>query len=405
VNRLVSGFAGAVAEAWQEFRVHRGRVLLALVGVAVAITALTSAIAVSRIAQQVIAEEQEAYSGRAATLTMYAWNSTGTPEAAEAVDEAWTGLLDRYGIQYATRMTYVSTRVQFPTGIEDTEIQVVDPDYAVMHRLTMLEGSWFSPGDAERLVPVIVVNEAFWDRIGRPDVRTHPIVTMPGLGGIDALVIGVYAESGDYPSARMLTSQYASLVPDQANMGQGEYRMWVPVDQADALADAMKVTMTALIGAGPDDVQVQRSDYGAWGDDGFDVFRLITVAIAAVILLLGALGLLNIALVSVKQRIREIGIRRSYGATSGRVFFSVLMESVVATAAAGFVGVMLSIILVRASPIALERFAGQTIQDVPPFPAEAAVIGLLAATVVGALAGIIPALIAVRVKVIDAIRF
>ena len=45
------------------------------------------------------------------------------------------------------------------------------------------------------------------------------------------------------------------------------------------------------------------------------------------VILLGALGLVNIALVTVKQRVREIGIRRSFGATAGRVFFAVMMES------------------------------------------------------------------------------
>lgn len=65
---------------------------------------------------------------------------------------------------------------------------------------------------------------------------------------------------------------------------------------------------------------------------------------------------------------QEIGIRRSFGATAGRVFVAVMMESVVATVAAG-------------------------------------VLGLAAATFVGALAGLTPALVAVRVKVIDAIRY
>ena len=125
--------------------------------------------------------------------------------------------------------------------------------------------------------------------------------------------------------------------------------------------------------------------------------------IAVLVLLLGAVGLVNIALVTVRGRIREIGIRRTFGATAGRVFFAVLMESVVATVAAGIVGVLVAVLVLR-NPWTIE-FISQGVSDVPPFPVSAAITGLAAATAVGALAGLIPALVAVRVKVINALRY
>ncbi|MEO7123475.1 MAG: FtsX-like permease family protein, partial [Lacisediminihabitans sp.] len=116
-----------------------------------------------------------------------------------------------------------------------------------------------------------------------------------------------------------------------------------------------------------------------------------------------ALGLVNISLVTVRQRIREIGIRRSFGATASRVFFAVMMESVVATLVAGVFGVIASILIVQ-NPW-LRSLVGQGATDLPAFPIEAALIGMIAAGVIGALAGLLPALVAVRVKVIDAIRY
>ena len=100
---------------------------------------------------------------------------------------------------------------------------------------------------------------------------------------------------------------------------------------------------------------------------------------------------------------REIGIRRAFGATAPRVFLAVLLESVVATVIAGFVGVVLAVILVQSDWI--QGLIAPGLQDAVPFPVEAAVIGLVAATGVGALAGLLPALVAVRVKVVDAIRY
>jgi len=131
--------------------------------------------------------------------------------------------------------------------------------------------------------------------------------------------------------------------------------------------------------------------------------RWVITGIGGVALLLGGLGLVNISLVTVRFRIREIGIRRSFGATSGRVFFGVLMESVVATVVAGVVGVLAAIVIIKNIPI--EQVYGVALDDTPPFPTSAALVGMACATGVGALAGLIPAIVAVRVKVIDAIRY
>ncbi|HPU03602.1 MAG TPA: ABC transporter permease, partial [Rhodoglobus sp.] len=68
-----------------------------------------------------------------------------------------------------------------------------------------------------------------------------------------------------------------------------------------------------------------------------------------------------------------------------------------------FAGVVIAVAIVQNPWVRSVVASGLT--DVPPFPIEAAVIGLGAATAVGALAGLLPALVAVRVKVIDAIRY
>ena len=132
-------------------------------------------------------------------------------------------------------------------------------------------------------------------------------------------------------------------------------------------------------------------------------FTLITGAIAGIVLLLGALGLVNIQLVAMRQRIREIGIRRSFGATGGRVFFAVLLESVVATFVAGIIGIVLVVVLMQQGFIV--QWLAPGISDVPPFPFSAAAVGLIAAVAVGAVAGLIPAIVAVRIRPIDAIRY
>ena len=131
--------------------------------------------------------------------------------------------------------------------------------------------------------------------------------------------------------------------------------------------------------------------------------QIITSAISSIVLLLGGLSLVNIQLVAMRQRIREIGVRRSFGASGGRIFASVMMESVVATAVAGVLGIALAVALVRSPLIINSIFCG--LQDVPPFPFVAAIIGLGAGVLTGALTGLVPAIVATRVRGIDAIRY
>ncbi len=75
------------------------------------------------------------------------------------------------------------------------------------------------------------------------------------------------------------------------------------------------------------------------------------------------------------------------------MFFGVMMESVVATFVAGVAGVMLSVAVIKHPRV--QALIGQCVTDLPPFPIDAALIGIAATTAVGALAGLIPALVAV----------
>jgi putative ABC transport system permease protein len=79
------------------------------------------------------------------------------------------------------------------------------------------------------------------------------------------------------------------------------------------------------------------------------------------------------------------------------------MESVVGTIVAGAIGVFIAVLVVENPQV--QQLIAQGATDLPPFPIEAALIGLGASAAVGALAGLLPAIVAVRVRVIDAIRY
>ncbi|PWC03282.1 ABC transporter permease [Agromyces badenianii] len=409
LSGTATGIVSTIIEALEELRIHRGRVLLSLIGVAVAVCALTTVVGAGAIAEQAGREMSERSGGRPATVTLNASSADGALDARTA-DTAWRTALDRHGIEYASRVGYGSLTVQFADGAVPVSMQIVDPDFGLMHRVRLAEGAWFTERDADRMAPALIVNEAFWTRLGNPELATHPTVELIGRGATIGVVTGVTPAQGEWdtePTAFMLTDSYLPLqtaTPDPMMGGPStSFEMWIPDGSVDELTESMKRAFQAELGEGAA-VDGWRSDYGAMEGDPFLPIKLMVVGVAVVILLLGALGLLTIALVTVRGRIREIGIRRSFGATAGRVFFSVLMETVVGTFVAGVVGVGVAIALVR-SPLMGMALGGAEVQDMPGFPVEAALIGIGAAVAVGALAGLLPALGAVRVKVIDAIRF
>ena len=401
----MSGFVGAVLEAWDELRLHKLRVLLALVGVAVAVTAITTVTAAVALLSQGYKEITERQTGRPVTLTVSAWATTEQAATPDELDETYRQALERYGITWATRYEWLQVPFRLPGGTTLVDVQSVDADFGTMQRVAVTEGRWFTDADTEAYAPLLVVNEAFLEALGVSDLRARPTVLLGDTDRVRATVVGVVPRQWDQepPSAFVLRDQLARwYVPQHDGWASvPELRVWVPEDVVDELKPRLRRDVAAVAPGWQVDVRDNRES-GLGVLDG--ATRWAVLGIGGIALLLGGLGLVNIALVTVRHRIREIGIRRSFGATSGRVFLGVLMESVVATTVAGLVGVVVSVAIIKNVPMTA-LFGAGGIQDAPPFPLSAALVGMACATGVGAVAGLLPATVAVRVKVIDAIRY
>ncbi|MDR7382391.1 ABC transporter permease [Promicromonospora iranensis] len=393
----MTGVVGAIIEAWDELRIHRVRVLLALVGVACAVTAITGITAAVTMFGQAMQEETERMSGRDTTLEAWSAGSSTTMSALE-VDAVVDSVADRHQISYHSVRAYLGLNIRGRDVGEYVEWSAVDADHGAITRQGVEDGRWFTESDGERLAPVLVVNQAFLDAFTEgAAASTHPSVVIDGETPVAATVIGEVPVmwNGEGPRAIMLFDQAVRWFPDSVS-AEG-YQFWVPPELADQFAEVLPRDLAAV--GVPFDVQKPPAE--AFVIDR--VLQYLVLGVGGFALLLGGLGLLNIALVTVRYRIREIGIRRSFGATSGRVFFGVLMESVVATTVAGVVGVVIAVAVIKNIPI--DRIFGRPIDDLPGFPFDAALVGMACAVGIGALAGLIPAIYAVRVKVIDAIRY
>ncbi|ERG62970.1 hypothetical protein L332_00625 [Agrococcus pavilionensis RW1] len=395
----------AIQDAWTELRIHRGRVLMSLIGVTVAIAALTASVAVGDLARSTLVSSMEANGGRAATISLWVETSSadGTPGDPVAALDAIETAVDRYRIDYASAR--MSTGLTLGGAGASVQIEAVEPDFAVMRHLGVADGRFLNESDRARLAPAVVVNRGTLELLGGGGLDAHRTIE---LGGTTAVVVGLVDRGlGDeWPQAWMLPRDVLRIARDDPSAMHSSLSLeaWVPAEAAD---EGLRMLRQDLRGALPGAmVDGNRSDWQAFeGYDPLLPLQLTLVGTAVVILLLGALGLVTVAVVSIRQRVRELGIRRAFGASRTRIFVAVMLESVVGTVVAGTIGIALCIFAYRLPVVqdALTQGIGGMV--LPGFPMSAAVTGLIVAAAVGALAGSVPATIAVRSKVIEAIRF
>lgn len=403
----MSAIIGALADAWSEIRVHRLRVLLSLIGIAVSVAALTAVVAISDITVQAQTEEFDRYGGRVATIVVTPAGAEG-PVDADAFHERFEKVSERFAFSHVSRFVEgLMLPVQSPDGVRDTAARLMDPAYAGIHREKLIAGREFRADDAEALAPPVIISEPLWDVLGRVPVEQHPTLSLTGDAGGTYQVVGVRPRQGPWDEEKRIDLLYDSYGARVDGLPEGamlRYDIWVGEKAVADVGRSLAADLRAGMPEG-DSVMVNRADWAA--STGFQqsqkMTELILGGIAVLILGLGALSLINIQLVAMRQRVREIGVRRAFGATAGRIFTTVLLESLVATTVAGIIGIAIVVAVLR-SPLLIDSMFPALV-DVPPFPIRAALTGLVAAVAVGAVAGFVPALVALRVKVIDAIRF
>ena len=439
----ISQILGALIEAWGEVKVQKARVVLSLVGVVAAVAAMTVVIALGDLILQSSREMAELYEGRSVTLRLAPENSAasqGTPAGAgpaqasgaggapasssvarpddtDPVGEAMATLANRHDIRYWSRLSssggeITEVRQARSSGqfrgypvvgtddmFNDVTIQAVDPAYQVIFRTRMLAGRWVAPSDAEQRLTPVVISEVLWNQLGRAPIDQVPIV-LHTTDGTAVRVVGVTKSSSRFDMPTMYV-HYDAARATLPQMGAPSMIAWVGPDDADQARSVLPRALASILGDGWR-VTVTGGEHEDIGEEQLGTISRVIMIIGGIIVFLGALGLLNVAIVTVRQRVREIGIRRAVGASAARVFFAVFMESVVATFAAGVIGVGIAVVVVRFLPL---ETMGIALSDTPAFPAGAAIAGVAISSSIGALCGIIPALAAVRIKPIDAIRY
>lgn len=134
-----------------------------------------------------------------------------------------------------------------------------------------------------------------------------------------------------------------------------------------------------------------------------DILTLFLVSVAAISLLVGGIGIMNIMLVSVTERTREIGLRKAIGATESDILKQFLFEAVILTSTGGIIGIALGGFASFVVSVILSNFVG--LNWVFTFPVSAAILGFGISATVGVIFGLYPARQASKKSPMEALRY
>ncbi|WP_306366314.1 ABC transporter permease [Nocardiopsis sp. CC223A] len=414
LRSLVAGILLAFAGS----RANIARTILSCAGIVVGVGSLIAVVTAGDFGQRFATAYSEANAGRAATLMVGMWDTDVTDVAAFEEDLVRAGGVD---VSLNTMLHGVSVRSGDQT-IPDVEIRAVDATLGDIRRMTMTQGRWFTDADSESLAPVLVVNESLagdMEDITRVQIGTdHWMdVRVVGVSSSSALDSGWYTayllrapatEELIYGEA-VETSQDGAAAP--VTIKDPEYS--VRIDPADpAATDPWGEVFTERIlsaserwgGQDQESVMVYRADYAEEVNRVIGYLSVGLIGIAAITLTTGLLGVLNVGLVTVRERRRELATYRALGATRFTLFVAVVMEAVVVSLVAGVIALLGCWAVVAAGAAIVPSFI-----DLPPdvpiaIPPTAVLVGLGSAAGVGLLAGVIPALRALRSSVVAGLR-
>jgi len=387
---------------------NKMRTMLTMLGMIIGVGAVITMVALGKGAQSTIEEQVKAAGTN--LITVMAGNftqggvrqgggmsTTLTPEDAEALRQL-------PGVQYLAAA--VNSRAQLVAGNQNwsSQIQGTDVELPLIRNWPTKYGSFFTSQDVQSAAKVAVLGQTVADNLFGPDadptgqiirVKNQPFKVLGVMAPKGSTGFGQDQDDAVYVPYTTVQKKLQGIQHINQIQISAETPETAPVSAE--ITDALRARHK-LMGNDPDDFMVRtQEEMASVRTETTKTMTTLLAAIAGVSLLVGGIGIMNIMLVSVTERTREIGLRMAIGARGRDVLMQFLVEAVVLSLFGGLLGIAMGYGLSAAA----EKF----LQWPTSIPANAIGMAFGFAAGTGVFFGFYPAKKAAGLDPIEALRF
>ena len=401
-RRLVASlglFKEAFNMAWVALISHRMRTLLTMLGIVIGITSVVSISAIGEGAKRYVLKDIQAIGSN--TIDIYSGTSFGDSRSAaiETLVPADVAALNQlYYVDSATPVVGRNLLLRYRNIDVDAQVNGVSDLYFQVRGIKMAAGIHFSESDARRQAQVMVIDHKTRQRLFSEQV--DPLGQVILIGNLPCTVIGVAAENKNlfaaskslnvwvpYETAagRLLGQRYLDSISVRIKDGQPSNVVEDNVNKLMLQRHGSKDFFTNNLDSIMQTVQkTSRS------------LALLLSLIAVISLVVGGIGVMNIMLVSVTERTREIGIRMAVGARQSDIRQQFLVEAVMVCLLGGAIGISLSYAIGHLFSVFIKEWE-------MVFSMGSVLTAVFCSTLIGVVFGFVPARNASRLDPIEAL--
>jgi putative ABC transport system permease protein len=280
------------------------------------------------------------------------------------------------------------------------------PDHKFLENTVLIEGRLINEFDVSRARKVATIGTLVKEQLFKDEPAVGKFIT---INGVPFKVIGIHYDEGREMHLRLI---YLPVSTAQKVFGGGKrihaYMFTIgnaSVTQGRAMEKAVRAKMSLRHTFSPDDPKALRIfntvERFQKFVNLFSGIRIFIWVIGIGTIIAGIVGISNIMLISVKERTREIGIRKALGATPGSIVSLILSESLLITAVSGYIGLVAGVAVIELASAYLPKI---DLFQHPEVDFRVAVGALLLLVISGMIAGFVPARRAAGILPVEALR-
>jgi putative ABC transport system permease protein len=309
-------------------------------------------------------------------------------------------------VEFITARIYKNVSATFRNETSSYSVRAVHPDHQFLEKTLMDEGRYINQKDVDEKTKVIVIGSKVEEDLF---LKTTALGKYLNLSGIQYKIVGIFSDEGNDNEERVIYMPVSTAqrvygnndYVDQINM---TYNPDMNYDQALAFSNSLTKRLKNLFSVAVSDQRAIRVRNRAAESQSVNALTtglgILILVIGFGTLIAGVVGISNIMIFIVKERTKEIGIRKALGASPKSIISIILLESIFITIIAGFLGLIVG--------MAVLKFAGPMLETYFIKDAGVKTSHIIAATitliVAGGIAGYLPAKKASQIKPIVALR-